>query len=110
MTRSFRALIVRLARYLRVMSSRFPTASIRWPRIATAPSEIIRLSASIVTTEPPSTTKSTLIPASVIAATASLQSALHLHDLIHRQHILVQVGHNPQSPSDYQKYDQQTEG
>src|SRR3984957_10333975 len=37
-------------------------------------------------------------------------SALHPHELIHRQHIVVEISHDPQRSSDHQEHDQHAEG
>ena len=37
-------------------------------------------------------------------------SALHLHDLVHRHHVVIEVRHDPQRPCDHQKDDQKAEG
>jgi len=37
-------------------------------------------------------------------------SALHLHDLVHRHHVVIEVRHDPERPCDHQKDDQKAEG
>jgi hypothetical protein len=39
-----------------------------------------------------------------------LISALHLHDLIHRQHVVVEVRHDPERAADHEEDNEKPEG